>query len=246
MRSCISSRSRRDKLAIAHQTGVRHARIRQQSHPGPNGLRSGAGRRKRERGARPAGYLAARLRHGRGRAVVAGRRQARSGPEPGQGLHPRRHPLHRLGQARTGIRSRRHRPCRQQRQRRDLCRGGRRVGQGHRVDFARKLARLQHELLCQGQLADQIDRGPQGQDRRHQRLLHVGPPVAEKRAGKAGAGRDRRHDHAGAVPGDAGSARCREGRSRAVPAAVRGARGKADEGAQDLRREIRRYRSRRN
>jgi ABC-type nitrate/sulfonate/bicarbonate transport systems, periplasmic components len=30
------------------------------------------------------------------------------------------------------------------------------------------------ELLRQGQLADQVDRRSQGQDRRHQRLLHVG------------------------------------------------------------------------
>src|SRR6476660_3615983 len=44
---------------------------------------------------------------------------------------------------------------------------------------------------------------------------------------------------ADAFPGDAGSARCRQGRPRAIPAAVRGARGEADEGPQDLRCEIR-------
>ena len=112
-------------------------------------------------------------------------------------------------------------------------------GEDRRLDVARKPARLQHRLLRQGQLADQVDRRSQGQDRRHQRLLHVGPPVAEDGAGKERADRDRCHHHAGAFPGDAGSARCRQGRPRAIPAAVRGARGKADEGPQDLRCEIR-------
>src|SRR5262245_33547168 len=104
----------------------------------------------------------------------------------------------------------------------------------------RKLARLQHELLRQGELSRPIGERPQGQGRRHQRLLHLGSPLAENRAREAWPRRDRRHHHAGPVPGDAGGARRRQGRSRSVPAAVRGARGEADEGAQDLRCQVRR------
>ena len=47
-------------------------------------------------------------------------------------------------------------------------------GQDDRLDLAGKLARFQHDVLRQGELLDQIGVRSQGQDRRDQRLFHVG------------------------------------------------------------------------
>src|SRR6478752_82801 len=68
--------------------------------------------------------------------------------------------------------------------------------------------------------------------------FYVRPSLAEGRARQAWAGRDRCEDHAGAVFRDAGIARRREDRHRTVSAALRRPGGEADEGAQDLRRQI--------
>ena len=108
-----------------------------------------------------------------------------------QGLHHRGYPLHRLRQARAGLRSRRHRHRLVERQRRHLRRRGRREGQDHRLDLAREQTRLQHVVLCARQFADQNRARPQGQDDRRQRLRDIGTSVAEN---GARAGRPRRTD----------------------------------------------------
>ena len=202
------------------------------------GVPGGRAGRKRRRGARAAGRVPSRLRRGGRGAHVAPGREARSGQELRQGLHARRDPVHQLGQARPGVRGRRHRSLGRQRERGHFRRRRGREGNVHRLDFARELARLQHRLLRQGEFADPIGDRSQRQDRRHQRLFHVRPSLAEGRARQAWACRDRRQDHARAVLRDAGIARRRQDRHRAVPAAICRLGGKTDEGAKDLRCQI--------
>ena len=116
----------------------------------------GCAGRNRRHGARAAGRISSRLRWRRRGADLAARRQARSGQELWQGLHPRCDQVHQFGQACPGLRGRRHRSLRRQRERGHFRRRRGREGNVHRLDFAREFARVQHRLLRQGEFADPI------------------------------------------------------------------------------------------